>query len=129
MALATLAVTASSVIQTNDQTVQRFYGKLTISARTDDYPVGGMALDSVLQAALLPRSNQAPIRVMVWSSAGSGYVYQRIKSTGNLMVLQVPPNGSLTTAAPLQQLPSGGNSLSGVFADTIEFMAEYQRNT
>lgn len=128
MALATLSVTASSVIQTNNQRIQKFYGELTISARTDTYPVGGLVLDSVLQAALLPNTNQPPVRVTIQSASGSGYIYQRIKSTGKMMILQVPPNGSLTTAAPLQEIPSSSTSLTGVFADTIQFVAEYLRN-
>jgi len=127
MALGTLAV-AVGFTQTNDQRTQTFYGTLTVSAFADIYPAGGMALDSVLLAALLPTSNQAPIRVLVWSASGSGYIYQRISSTGKLMILQVPPYGSLTTAAPLQQLPSDANSLSGVFLDTIQFEATYLRN-
>lgn len=128
MALGTLSVTAGSVVQTNDQRCQTFYGTLTVSAFADIYPAGGMALDSVLQAALLPTSNQAPLRVLIYSAKGSGYIYQRIASSGKLMILQVPPNGSLTTAAPLQELPSAANSLSGVFNDTIRFEATYLRN-
>jgi hypothetical protein len=133
MALATLSVAPGSVaplgpIQSNDQRTQTFYGRLQVSGFSDTYPVGGMALDSVLQAALLPNTNQAPIRVILYSETGSGYIYQRIPSTGKLMVLQVPVNGSLTTAAPLNQLPSSLNSLSGVFNDVIGFEATYLRN-
>lgn len=125
MALATLSV-AVGFTQTNDQRTQSFFGTLTVSAPTDTYPVGGFVLDSVLQAALMPTSNQAPLRVSVSSGKGSGYIYQRIPSTGRLMVLQVPPNGSLTTAAPLQQYPS--SAVSGIWADTIGFEAIYLRN-
>jgi hypothetical protein len=134
MALATLSVVPGSVtplgpIQSNDQRTQTFYGRLQVSGFSDTYPVGGMALDSVLLAALLPNSNSAPIRVVLYSENGSGYIYQRIPSTGKLMVLQVPVNGSLTTAAPLNQLPSSANSLSGVFNDVIGFEATYLRNS
>jgi hypothetical protein len=128
MALATLSVVPSSVIQTNDQRIQTFIGQLSVSAFGDTYPVGGIPLKSVLQAALLPSTNSAPLEIRVWSSIGSGYIYQYIDSTGNLMVLQVPPNGSLTTAAPLQQLNTAANSLSGVFSDVIKFRASYLRN-
>ena len=69
MATATLSVVPGSVaplgpIQTNDQRTQTFYGRLTVSGFSDTYPAGGMALDSVLLAALLPTSNSAPIRVL-----------------------------------------------------------------
>jgi len=126
MAQATLSV-AGGAVQTNDQRIQRFYGTLTLSARTDTYPAGGLTLDSVLSAALPVTSNSAMVSFRA-TGAGAGYIYQRIPSTGKLMVLQVPPSGSLTTAAPLQELSSAANSLSGVFADTISFVAEYLRN-
>jgi len=127
MALATLSVAggASAPVQTYDQRTQEFIGTLTVSAPTDTYPVGGFALDSVLLAALLPTSNRAPLYVSVMGS-GSGYIYQRIPSTGKLMVLQIPPNGSLTTAAPLQQYPS--SAVSGIWADVLTFRAVYLRN-
>lgn len=124
MAIATLSVKAGFT-QSNDQRTQSFWGTLTVSAPTDIYPAGGFALDSVLQAALLPTTNSAPLTVQV-NGSGSGYIYQRIPSTGKLMVLQVPPNGSLTTAAPLQQYPS--SAVSGIWADTISFEAVYLRN-
>jgi hypothetical protein len=132
MPIGTLSVVASSVLQTNDQRIQKFYGQLKISAFADTYPVGGLVLDSVLAAALMPTTNQPPIRVMVYSCSGpaqgDGYIYQRICATGKLMILQVPPSGSLTTAAPLQEVPSNNTSLSGPFNDTINFVAEYVRN-
>lgn len=124
MALATLTVKAG-FIQSNDQRTQSFWGTLAISAPTDIYPAGGFVLDSVLQAALLPTTNSPPLSVQV-SGAGSGYIYQRIPSTGRLMVLQVPFNGSLTTAAPLIQYPS--SAVSGIWADIINFEAVYLRN-
>jgi len=126
MAIATLSVKAGFT-QSNDQRTQTFWGQLQVSAPTDTYPVGGFLLDSVLVAALLPTSNTGLIGFQC-AGAGAGYIYQRIPSTGKLMVLQIPPNGSLTTAAPLQQLPSSANSLSGVWADTIGFEAVYLRN-
>jgi hypothetical protein len=80
-----------------------------------------------LAAALIPPGTL--LYVLAWSGIGSGYVYQYIPSTGRLMVLQVPPTGSLTTAAPLQQLPSSANSMSGVFNDVILFEARYLRSS
>src|SRR5579864_6469339 len=104
--MAVAAITVSSVVQTNDQRTQRFYATLKIGNVGDSYTPGGLALDSVLQAALLPTSNQAPIYVSV-TGAQIGYIYQRIPSTGKLMILEVPPSGSLTTQAPLQELNAG----------------------
>jgi len=124
MALATLTV-KNDFKQTNDQRTQTFWGTLQVSAPTDIYPAGGFLLDSVLQAALMPTTNSAPLSVQV-SGAGAGYIYQRIPSTGRLMVLQVPFNGSLTTAAPLIQYPS--SAVSGIWADVISFEAVYLRN-
>jgi hypothetical protein len=127
MALGTISVKAGFT-QSNDQRTQSFWGGLQVSAPTDTYPVGGFPLDSVLLAALQPTSNTGLIGFQC-SGAGAGYIYQRIPSTGKLMVLQIPPNGSLTTAAPLQQLPSSANSLTGVWADNISFEAVYLRNS
>jgi hypothetical protein len=126
MANATLAV-AVGWSQSNHQRWQEFIGTLTISARTDTYLPGGLALDSVLAAALPVSSNSAPLLVRITGAQG-GYIYQRIPSTGKMMILQVPVNGSLTTAAPLNELPSTSNSLSGVWADVITFRATYLRN-
>jgi hypothetical protein len=111
--------------QTNDQRFQTFKGKLTVGPGT--YPVGGLALDSVFLATLLPTGGTKPRTCWLASLTGSGYIYQRIDSTGNMMVLQVPPSGSLVTAAPLQQLQSG-STLSAVQADVIEFECSYLRN-
>lgn len=124
MGVATLSV-KPGFTQSNDQRTQTFWGTLLVSAPTDIYPVGGFVLDSVLAAACLPTSNTGLIGFQAQGS-GSGYIYQRIPSTGRLMVLQIPPNGSLTTAAPLQQYPS--QQVSGIFADTIGFEAVYLRN-
>src|SRR5438445_13558097 len=127
MAQATLSVVSpSGVPQSNHQRWQEFIGTLAISARGDTYPAGGMAFDSVLGAALPIETNSRPIAVLVWGMMG--YIYTRIPSSGKLMALQVPPTGSLTTAAPLQELSSAANSLSAVFADTITFRATYNRN-
>lgn len=134
MANATLSVVAGSPVVDNTQRYQIFDCKLAVSARLDDYIGGGLVLDSVLAAALLPNSNQAPVRADIISAAGSGYIYQRIAATGKMMILQVPVNGSLTTAAPLNELPNkntNGTSgtLSAVFADTILCKVYYLRNS
>ena len=126
MAVATLSV-AAGFVQTNDQRTVKYVGNLTLSAFGDTYPVGGIPLKSVLAAALMPTTNSNPLYVQV-TGAQAGYIYQYIPSTGNLMVLQVPPSGSLTTAAPLQQLGSNANSLSGVFQDVLQFEVCYLRN-
>ena len=123
MSVATLTLT--SYHGTNDQKFERFIGTLTVGAGT--YVPGGLALDSVLLSTLLPKSNSAPIACLLWSTKGSGYIYQRIRSTGNMMVLQVPLTGSLTTAAPLVELLAG-STLSAVQADEIQFDVTYERN-
>lgn len=123
----TAAITiAAGFTQTNDMRIQRFLGTLTINAQT--YTAGGLALDSVLLAALLPQSNRPPLRVVLTSQNGLGYIYQRINSSGKLMILQVPPAGSLVTAAPLQEILAG-LSLSVVATDVIQFEAQYLRNS
>jgi hypothetical protein len=119
---------SSNFTQTNDQRIQRFYGTLTVTGRLDTYNPGGIPLDAALAAALLPTTGQAgPLRVLLTSRTGSGYIYQRIASTGKMMILQVPDTASLTTAGPLQELFAGA-TLSAVFADVIDFTAEYLRN-
>jgi hypothetical protein len=120
-------VVGANPVQTNDQKIQRFIGTLTITGT--QYPVGGIPLDSVLTAALLPNTNTTVLRVTLESRTGLGYIYQRIASTGKLMILQVPPSGSLTTAAPLQELTSGTSALTSVVNDIIGFVAEYLRNS
>jgi len=124
MAVATLTVKAGFV-QTNDQRTQSFWGTFQVSAPTDIYPAGGFSLDPVLLAALQPNTNTGLIGFQA-NGSGAGYIYQRIPSTGKLMVLQVPFNGSLTTAAPLIQYPS--SAVSGIWADVISFEAIYLRN-
>lgn len=120
-------ITVSSIfIQDNAQKTQTFSGTLTIE--NGFYPQGGIALDSVLLATLQPTTNQPPISVILNSLKGTGYIYQRIPSTGNLMILQVPQNGSLKTAAPLSEISSATGSLSEVSSDVIQFEAVYRRN-
>lgn len=126
MALGTIAVVAGSFKQDNSQIYQKFDGQLAVSARLDTYPVGGFPLRDVLAAALMPTGTIRMVRV--WSAAGSGYIYDYIIATGRLMVLQVPPSGSLSTAAPLQQIDDSAGDLSAIFADTIRFEVWYTRN-
>jgi hypothetical protein len=96
-----------------------------------NYPVGGIPLDAVLLALPEATTNSGVRRCPLLSLLGTGYIYQRIPGatpgTGTMMVLQVPPNGSLTTAAPLQQIPSSTN-MQGVQNDLIDFEAEFLRN-
>ena len=123
MAVAVITV-AGGAVQTNDQRVQSFLGSLSLGPVASTYVPGGIPLDSVLQAALLPTSNSAPLRVILTSKTGSGYIYQRIPSTGKMMILQVPLTGSLTTAAPLVEMLAG----TVVPNESIDFRAEYLRN-
>jgi hypothetical protein len=125
--MAQAVVTITIARHTNDQRFQRYVGTLTIGPAGGTYSPGGLPLDSVLQAFLLPQTNLPPLRVTVTSDTGSGYIYQRIAATGKLMILQVPLSGSLTTAAPLSEVLAG-NTLSQVNNDVISFEAVYLRN-
>jgi hypothetical protein len=125
MALATLSVNAGYLAD-NTQKKIIITGTLTVATASSSYPVGGITLDSVLLA--LPEATASAVhRCVLISHTGTGYIYQRIPSTGKMMILQVPPNGSLTTAAPLQEIPSNLN-LQGIVNDTVDFSAEFKRN-
>jgi hypothetical protein len=119
----------AAVVQDNTQRIQRFLGTLTIGPAGATYPAGGIPIQAVLAAALLPTSTLGPITLGLLSTLGTGYIYSYIPSTGKVQILEVPPSASLTTAGPLQQLGSGANSLSGVAADVIAFDVCYEKNT
>jgi hypothetical protein len=119
------ALTIATYHGSNDQRFEEFIGTILVGSGT--YVPGGLALDSALQAALLPKTNSKPLAVLLWSNKGSGYIYQRIAATGNMMILQTPLSGSLTTAAPLSELLAG-STLSAVQADEIGFRVTYERN-
>jgi hypothetical protein len=90
------------------------------------YIPGGVALDSILLALPEATTNSGVRRCVLTSLSGTGYIYQRL-SNGKLMILQVPVNGSLTTAAPLNEIPASTN-MQGINNDLIDFEAEYIRN-
>jgi hypothetical protein len=127
MALATLSIIQGSQEYDNTQKRITFYCKLQLSSASATYPAGGIPLDSVLLSDPGITTNSGVKWTDIRSGLGSGYIYQRIPSTGNMMILQVPPNGSLTTAAPLQQIPSSLN-LQGVYNDIIECRSTFLRN-
>jgi hypothetical protein len=110
---------------TNDQRTETISGRMLITG-TGNYPAGGFPLDSVILA--LPECTGTLMRVLVNSDVGSGYIWQRIAATGNLMGLQVPPSGSLTTAAPLQQLPSTVTNTT-LQNEALNFVATIKRNS
>jgi hypothetical protein len=103
----------------------RINGTLSVTGAT--YPAGGIALDSVLLALPEAMTNSGVRRCICTSLLGSGFIYQR-QSNGKLMILRVPPNGSLTTAAPLQEF-SNSDSLRPINDDVIDFEAEFLRNS
>lgn len=125
MALCTLTI--SNVAIDNTQKRQEIYGQINVTPANGAYPVGGIPFDSVLLALPQVNTNSGVKFTIIQSAAGSGYIYQRIPSTGKMMILQVPPSGSLTTAAPLQEIPSGTN-MQGIVNDVIEFKATVLRN-
>lgn len=126
MALATVTVATGFQID-NTQKRVHLYCQLQLSAAGDTYPAGGITLDSVLLSTPGFTTNSGVKFTEIQSEAGSGYIYQRIPATGKMMILQIPPNGSLTTAAPLQQIPSNTN-MQGVFNDIISCHATAFRN-
>lgn len=125
MALGTLTVVNPKL----DNTQKRIYLTCTLqfSAAADVYPAGGVPLDAVLLAVSGVTTNSGVQDAEIRSQSGSGYIYQRIAATGTMMILQIPPNGSLTTAAPLQQIASSTN-MQGVFNDSIYCKASFLRN-
>lgn len=126
MPLATLSIVNGSQQYDNTQKRITLYCQLQVAGTI--YPAGGIPLDSVLLADPGVTTNSGVKWTDIRSGSGSGYIYQRIPSTGTMMILQVPPNGSLTTAAPLQQIPSSLN-LQGIVNDNIECRASFLRNT
>lgn len=126
MALCTLTV--SGLLFDNTQKRQHIYGQINVTPASGSYPVGGIAFDSVLLANPEVFTNSGVKFTTIQSEAGTGYIYQRIAATGKMMILQVPPTGSLTTAAPLQEIPSG-TDMHGVVNDTIKFHATVLRNS
>jgi hypothetical protein len=101
--------------------------KFDFEGENNGYPVGGLPLDSVLLALPESTTNSGVRRCILTSDVGSGYIWQRIPATGKMMGLQVPPTGSLTTAAPLQQLPSTVSDLT-LQNEAINFQVEMLRN-
>jgi hypothetical protein len=127
MALATLSIVQGSQSYDNTQKRITMYCQLQLSSPTATYPVGGIPLDSVLLSDPGVTTNSGVKWTDIRSDLGTGYIYQRIPSTGTMMILQVPPSGSLTTAAPLQQIPSS-TDLHGVYNDVIGCRATFLRN-
>lgn len=126
MALCTL--TLSNIRFDNTQTRQHIFGQINVTPANGTYPVGGIPFDSVLLSTPGVTTNSGIRFTVIQSATGSGYIYQRIPATGTMMILQVPPSGSLGTAAPLQQIPSSTN-MQGVVNDIIEFHTTVLRNS
>ena len=120
-----LALTVGLYTVTNDQRTETISGRMTITG-SGNYPAGGYALDSVIKA--IPECTGTIMRVTVMSDVQSGYVYSRNPTTGKLMQLQVPPSGSLTTAAPLQQVPSTLDQNTAA-SEVLNFVATILRNS
>jgi hypothetical protein len=126
MANCTLTVAAGYEID-NTQKRIHLYCKLVVAPVTGIYPSGGIPLDSVLLALPEITTNSGVKWTDIRSGIGSGYIYVRIPSTGTMMILQVPCNGSLTTAAPLNQIPAT-TDMHGICNDSIECHATFLRN-
>lgn len=124
MAAALVITFGKGPVQDNWQHTQRFRTSITISDGI--YPVGGIPLDKAMAAAFQPTSNVGPRAVQAISLNGSGFMYDYIRTTGKLMVLVIPPSGSLTSQSPLQELNS--DAFHKVSLDTIQITVEYNRN-
>lgn len=124
MSAAALVVQPGYIVD-NTQRKVIVSGRLKVTGTV--YEAGGIALDSVLLAIPEVTTNSGVRRCILTSDTGTGYIYQRIAATGTMMILQVPPSGSLTTAAPLDELPSS-TTLTGINNDAINFEAEFLRN-
>src|SRR5579859_79690 len=105
MANAVISVQAGYITD-NSQRVLRIIGTLKVVGSS--YVPGGLPLDSVLLALPEATTNSGVRRCILTSLTGTGYIYQRL-SNGKMMILQVPVNGSLTTAAPLNEIPASTN--------------------
>lgn len=127
---ASVAINPDFVVD-NLQHTQRIAGTLTVVPGTG-YEAGGIPLDNALLSLPGVQTNSGIKTARFNSIKGTGYIYERVAGAspgqGTLMVLEVPPAGSLTTAAPLQQLGSASNSLSEVATDVISFEAYVLRN-
>ena len=126
--MANCTLTVTSLNFENCQKRQHIYGQINVTPVSGTYPSGGIPFDAVLLANPEVMTNSGVKYTQIQSAAGSGYIYQRIPSTGRMMILQVPVNGSLTTAAPLNQIPASTN-MQGICQDVIEFHATVFRNT
>lgn len=122
MATATLSVPTPVSLVDNDQKSQFIYGQIKISAATDTYATGGLALNAVLSAIPdVQSSTGKPLMVWITSANGSGYTYQWNQSTGKMQIFQSAASGS-----PLGEY-GNGVALTNPFADVILFEAIYQR--
>lgn len=130
MSLCTISVATGYKID-NTQKRIHLYCQLVVAGTV--YPVGGIPLDAALLALPEITTDSGVGYTDIHSDSGTGYIYQRIPNTalgvgqGTMMILQVPPNGSLTTGAPLQQIPSSLN-MQGVINDIIACHATFTRN-
>lgn len=122
--MAVLVVVQPGYKTDNSQRVLRIFGTLKITGTP--YIPGGIQLDSILLALPEATTNSGVQRCLLNSLTGTGYIYQRL-SNGKIMILQVPVNGSLTTAAPLNEIPASTN-MQGINNDLIDFEAEFIRN-
>ncbi len=122
---APVVTVSGSFIPDNSARLQRFIGTLTIGNSAAIYPNGGIPIQAALAAALSPKSSAGPVAIYLYSTLASGYVYTY--ESGNLVIMTVPPSGSLTSGAPLTPLTSIALG-AAIAADVIGFDAYYDRN-
>ena len=67
-----------------------------------------------------------PYSVEFWLANGLGYIYTYQESTGVLLVQQVPSSASLSSAAPMGNLPAAAYP-AGVLGDVIKYEAYFSK--
>lgn len=125
MATATVKFANNTVLSGIGDKRQRtiaFYGSMTFSASGDTYLTGGLlALSGFAFLNLGPYGDRAPLKVQIWSTAGSGWNYQWNTSTSKLQIFSGTSGGATSASTEL----TTGTALSGgtpeIFTDTISF--------
>lgn len=114
---------------TVDQDTTTYIGSLTFSAATDTYATNGLApLAGFDLKSMGPYADRTPLEVLIFSHAGSGWVYQWVVSTGKLKIFSANSSGSGTTAAvELTNATALNAATPNIFTDVVRFVARFPR--
>ena len=125
MATATIKFVPNIRVNLGDssQDAVSFYGTITFSAAADTYATGGLLpLAGFAPKNLGPYGDRPPLDVIMYSVAGTGWVYQWNFSTGKLQIFSGGASGAATTA---QVELTNGTALNAttpqVFTDVVNF--------